>query len=161
MANRYFREENRTSIKVIPGGLPKQTPPYIENRTVSGSNAARFSRPVSLENHSIFPTPSGWKHPLSFERQPSKVVFPEAKTYRIGSTPVVYLPNAELPLIDLTILVKAGEVDVDEAKSGLATVLSGALIKGGTKNHPPSELAEALDANAIQLSFTVGEEYDS
>ena len=161
VANKYFQPENRTSVMVIPGGQVKQTPPYVENRTVSGSNAARFSRPVSLENNSNFPTPAGWKHPLSFERKPAKIVFPEARTDQIGSTPVFYQPNSELPLIDLTILVKAGEVDVDESKSGLATVLSGTLIRGGTDKRPPRELAETLDENAIQLSFTVGEEYST
>ncbi|KPJ76964.1 MAG: hypothetical protein AMJ54_09875 [Deltaproteobacteria bacterium SG8_13] len=161
VAKKYFREENRTTVTVIPGGQEKDPPPYVENRTVSGSNAAKVPRPASLKNHSIYPTPQGWKHPLSFERKPSKVVYPPAEISQIGATQVFYLPNQELPLIDLKILVKAGEVDIDASKSGLASVLSSVLIKGGTKNYSPKELAEALDADAIHLSCSVGEEYST
>ncbi len=159
VAKQYFREENRTSVVVVPGGQKKEPPPYVENRTVSGSNAARVPRPVSLKNQSIYPTPRGWKHPLSFARKPSKIVYPPAETSQIGSTRVFYLANAELPLIDLIILVKAGEVDIEPSKTGLASVLSGTLVEGGTKNYSPRELAETLDADAIQLSFSVAEEY--
>ena len=161
VAKKYFREENRTSIAVIPGGQKKNPPPYIENRTVSVSNAARVPRPVSLENRSIYPTPRGWKHPLSFERKPTKVVYPQADSTQIGATRVFYLPNPELPLIDLKILVKAGEVDIDASKTGLASILSSTLVKGGTKKYAPQQLAEALDADAIQLSFSVGEEHST
>ena len=159
VARQYFREENRTSVTVIPGGQGKKPPPYVENRTVSGSIAARSSRPVSLKNQSIYPTPPGWKHPLSFERTPAKIVYPPADKAQIGSTRVFFLPNPELPLIDLTILVKAGEVDIEATKTGLASVLSDTLIKGGTKNHSPTQLAEVLDANAIHMSFSVKQEY--
>jgi predicted Zn-dependent peptidase len=161
VAKRYFREENRTSVLVLPGGQKKQPPPYVEKRTVSGSNAARVPRPVSLENRSIYPTPLGWKHPLSFAREPSKIIYPPAETAQIGATRVFYLPNPELPLVDLNILVKAGEVDVEPAKTGLASILSSALVEGGTENTSPKELAEALDADAIHLSFSVGEEYST
>ncbi len=161
VANTYFREENRSSVAVIPGGQPKETPPYIETRTVSGSTAARSSRAISLENQSIYPTPTGWKHPLSFERRPSKIVFPPAETATIGPTPIYYLPNTELPLIDMTILVKAGAVDIEASKTGLAAVLNGTLIKGGTEKYSPQELAETLDANAIHLSFSVRQDYST
>jgi predicted Zn-dependent peptidase len=161
VAKRYFREENRTSVFIIPGGQKRQPPPYVENRTVSGLSAARVPRPVSLENRSIYPTPRGWKHPLSFDREPSKIIYPPAEAAQIGATRVFYLPNPELPLIDVNILVKAGEVDVEPAKTGLASILSSALVEGGTENYSPRELAEALDTDAIHLSFSVGEEYST
>jgi len=69
-----------------------------------------------------------------------------------------YLADRELPLIDLTILVKAGEVDIDDRKAGLTNILNKSLIRGGTEKHSPSELAQVLDENAIRVSVSVGEE---
>ena len=159
VAKKYFTEKNRTIVKVIPGGGTSQPQPYIENRTVSGANAARLSKPVSLQNQSVYPTPQGWKHPLSFARKPAKIEYPQAEELQIGSTRIFFLPNEELPLIDLTLMVKAGSVDIDKSKTGLATVLSGSLVEGGTTSRSPQEMAETLDANAIHMSLSVGEEY--
>ena len=69
-----------------------------------------------------------------------------------------YLPDRELPLIDLSLMVKAGAVDVPPSKAGLAELLSGTWIRGGTLSHTPGELAVVLDRDAIQLSISVGEE---
>jgi zinc protease len=68
------------------------------------------------------------------------------------------LPDHELPLVDLTLLVKAGSVDVDDSRIGLAGLLTGSIIRGGTETRSPAELARLLDENAIQLSVAVGEE---
>jgi predicted Zn-dependent peptidase len=71
---------------------------------------------------------------------------------------VFYLPDSELPLIDLTILIKAGSVDVDVSKTGLTDILNSAIVRGGTETLPPNELALVLDENAIQLGVSVAEE---
>jgi predicted Zn-dependent peptidase len=158
-ARKYIRSDNMTRTYVIPGGDPATpVPMYTENRTLSGSAAAKLTAPRDFENHSRYPTPAGWKHPLSFERNPRKIQYPQAETTQIGSTPVFFLPDRELPLIDMTILVKAGEVDIDPRRTGLAALLDGSLIEGGTQIHPPAELARLLDENAIRLSFDIGEE---
>jgi len=76
----------------------------------------------------------------------------------IADTRVFYLPDHELPLVDLTLLVKAGSVDVDDSRIGLAALLTDSIIRGGTETRSPAELARVLDENAIHLSVAVGEE---
>ncbi len=158
-AERYVRPEKRTSVFVIPGGKPERPPErYRETRSVTGSGGARLMRPETFANRSDYPTPRGWKHPLSFERSPQKIEYPRAEASRVQGAEVFYLPDRQLPLIDLTLLVKAGAVDVARSKTGLADVLSGSLIRGGTLAYSPSELALVMDENAIQLHLSVGEE---
>jgi zinc protease len=106
----------------------------------------------------VYPTPQGWKHPLSFERHPIRIDYPEAEKTTIGSTPVFFIPDNELPLVDLTLLVKAGEVDLDPSLNGLGAIINGSLIDGGTELHAPEELARILDENAIEMSVSVNEE---
>ncbi len=158
-AIKYILPENKTSAYVIPGGRPDGPPEvYSEVRSITGTAAAKANRPHDFSNISGYPTPVGWKHPLSFERKPQKIEYPQAETMDIAEAKVFYLPDHELPLVDLTLMVKAGSVDVDDSKIGLAALLSGSIIRGGTETRSPSELAQALDENAIHLSVTVGEE---
>lgn len=158
-AQQFLRTDNKSSIYVIPGGQPDRPPVnYTEVRSISGSAAARTLHHGDYENISIYPTPRGWKHPLSFKRQPSKIKYPEADMFQVVDTPVFYLPDKELPLIDLTIMVKTGSVDVAESKIGMADLLSSVIVRGGTETYAPDELARLLDENAIQLGVSVGEE---
>ena len=156
---KYIRTENQTSVYVIPGGEPDQPPEtYAEIRSVGTSGAKRITTPKSLRNISIYPTPEGWRHPLSFHRAPEKIEYSKAQTDKVGTTTMFYLHNSELPLIDLAILVKAGEVDVDDDKTGLADLLDGVLVRGGTQGYAPAELAQVLDENAVRIGISVGEE---
>lgn len=159
VARTYLRADNQTSVYVIPGGEPEEPPAaYTEIRSVGGAAAAREIRPMRLQNNSIYPTPSGWKHPLSFERRPEKVTYPKAQSFRIGETEVFYMRDDELPLIDVSLLFKAGEVDSSLSETGLTAVLNGSLVEGGTERYSPEELARALDENAVEISIAVGEE---
>jgi predicted Zn-dependent peptidase len=158
-ARKYIRTENQASVYVMPGGRP-DTPPekYTEVRSIGVAAAAKITKPGTFHNNSIYSTPAGWKHPLSFYRAPKKIEYPKAQTAKIGNTTMFYLFDGELPLIDLSILVKAGEVDIDETKTGLTDILNGALIRGGTQKYSSSELAQVLDENAIRISLSIGEE---
>ncbi|MFO8165271.1 MAG: M16 family metallopeptidase [Thermodesulfobacteriota bacterium] len=159
VAKKYIRDENKTSVYVIPGGKPDQPPQqYTEVRSIGTVGASKIVKPETFHNNSIYPTPIGWKHPLSFDRVPEKIVYPKLQPNKIGTTPIFYLADRELPLIDLTILVKAGDVDIDDEKTGLADILSNSIIQGGTQRYAPSELAQVLDENGIRLSISVGEE---
>jgi len=161
-ANKYIRKDNKTAVYVIPGGQPEKPPAkYSEVRTVSGSTAANVSYTGSRENRSDFPTPHGWKHPLSFKRNPEKIQYPQAQIFDVEKVKVFYLPDVELPLINLTILLKAGSVDVDPAKIGLTDILESSIIRGGTEALSPNELALVLDENAIQLGVSIDEEQTS
>ncbi|MBW1829779.1 MAG: insulinase family protein, partial [Deltaproteobacteria bacterium] len=158
-AKKYFKTDNKTSAYVIPGGTPDRPPEhYSEERSPGRSTAAETATPDISANNSIYPTPEGWRHPLSFERRPEKINYPDAETAHIGKTTLFYLPDRELPLIDLTLLVKAGAVDIEDAKTGLTGLFNGCIIRGGTEKRSPSELAQVLDENAIRLSIAVGEE---
>ncbi|MGB5986887.1 MAG: insulinase family protein, partial [Desulfobacterales bacterium] len=122
-ARRYFREENQTTVFVIPGGTPDTPPaPYQEQRSLSATSAAPLAQPDSWENHSQFPTPAGWKHPLSFERRPQPINYPAAKRFTVNGAEVFFLPDDQVPLVDLTLLVKAGEVDLPAGQTGLSAL---------------------------------------
>ncbi len=159
VANKYIQKDHRTSVYVIPGGDSEEPPEsYTEARSISGAAATKAFKPDNFANRSLYETPEGWKHPLSFERKPQKIKYPKAETDMVGPTKVFYLPDRELPLIDLSILIKAGAVDVIDSKFGLAGLLNGSLIRGGTDKYSPAELAMVLDENAIKLSVSVREE---
>jgi predicted Zn-dependent peptidase len=157
-AAKYLRRENQTTVFVVPGGESEQpSEAYTETRSV-GSSAGRPERPRSLANRSRYSTPPEWKHPLSFDRKPSKISYPDVERSNVEGVELFYLPDRELPIIDLTLFVKAGAVDVGEDQAGLSQILSGTLVRGGTDGLPPQEMANVLDENAIHLSVSVGEE---
>jgi zinc protease len=125
---------------------------------VGGKAAARTAPPVGLANHSIYPTPQGWRHPLSFERKAVKVTYSQAESASVAGTSLFFIRDTELPMIDLTLLVRAGEVDIEPSKTGLADLINGSLVNGGTERRAPEALAQMLDENAIEVSVSVGEE---
>jgi predicted Zn-dependent peptidase len=158
-ARDYLGEDNKTSVYVIPGDQPDRPPAsYTEVRSLSGASATRAARGNVTENHSVYPTPVGWKHPLSFDRTPHKIEYPAADRFAVSGAEVFYLADNELPLIDLTLLVKAGEVDLPPEMEGLTNVLNGTLVDGGTDLYPPAELATLLDESGIQIGFAAEEE---
>ncbi len=158
-ANKYLQETNRTIVFVVPGGKLEHPPePYQEVRSFTGSAARLSYTPSDFANRSIYPTPTGWKHPLSFRRKPHKVTYEQAETANIEGAKVFYLPDRQLPLVDLALIVKAGAVDVGESKQGLTGVFNGSLVQGGTENLPPLDLAFVLDEKAIKLSVKASEE---
>jgi predicted Zn-dependent peptidase len=159
VAVKYLRTENKTSVYVIPGGEAEHpAEPYTETRSLGTSAALKLEGARSFENRSAFATPPGWKHPLSFHRTPQKIHYPDAATSSVEGVPVFFMPDPELPLIDLTLFVKAGAVDVGDDKAGLASILSGTVVRGGTEEISPAQMAAILDRNAIHLSVSIQEE---
>jgi zinc protease len=55
----------------------------------------------------------------------------------------------------MTILLKAGAVDLAEAEAGLTDLLDATIIRGGTESRSPADLAMLLDDNAIKMSVDV------
>ena len=158
-AQKYIRKDNQTTVYVIPGGSPEKPPAkYTEIRSISGGAAANVQHMGDQINRSEYVTPEGWKHPLSFRRDPQKIKYPPPQIFDVEKVTVFYLPDRELPLIDLTILIKAGSVDVDVSKTGLTDILNSVIVRGGTETLSPNELALVLDENAIQLGVSVDEE---
>jgi predicted Zn-dependent peptidase len=158
-AQKYIRKDNQTSAYVIPGGQPEKPPAkYTEIRSISGGAAANVLHKGDQINRSEYATHDGWKHPLYFRRDPQKIKYPPPEIFDVEKVKVFYLPDRELPLIDLTILIKAGSVDVDVSKIGLTDIFNSAIVRGGTETLSPNELALVLDENAIQLGVSVDEE---
>ncbi len=162
VARAYLKSENKTSVYVIPGGTPDKPPQhYTEVRSLGGSSSVDMADHGSLENHSIYPTPRGWKHPLSFDRRPQKIIYPPADVEFVQATPVFFMPDTELPMVQLLIRIKAGNVDIHPSKAGLGHLLNVGLEKGGSTSLSPEALARRLDDDAISLSIAVGEEQTS
>ena len=157
VAQRYFRTANETTVFVIPGGTPDTPPaPYQEQRALSATSAAPQARPATWTNHSRYLTPEGWKHPLSFDRQPRRIHYPPAEQLQINGATLFFLPDPQVPLVDITLLFKAGEVDLASGQAGLATLLAEGLLRGGTADFTPRELGAHLDAEGIDLSVDIG-----
>ncbi len=160
VARTYLRPEQRTSAYILPGGdSGRPVEAYSEVRSIGGSAAERADlRPSRFENISAYPTPEGWKHPLSFHREPRRIDYPAAERFTAAGAPVFFLSDPELPLVEMTLFIKAGAVDLTDGQAGLTDLLSAAIIRGGTESHAPDALAALLDDNAIQVSVRAGEE---
>ena len=85
---------------------------------------------------------------------------PTGKEYRVPlkSGPVAFVvPNRELPLVSISILVRTGKFNEPKGKEGLAAMTGYLLSKGGTKSHSAEELEERLAFLAAGLSSSVGD----
>jgi zinc protease len=65
--------------------------------------------------------------------------------------------NHSLPLFDISAQINFGSLYVPADKKGLAAVMSGTMIKGGTKTREGSEIEERIDFIGGSLSFRAGE----
>ena len=160
VASGYLHRSNMTSVYVLPGGEPDgPVEPYEEIRSAAGTSAVDRPAPAGpMGNNSKYPTPEKWRHPLSFERSPEIIRYPDAERFDASGAEVFFLEDRELPVVDLTLLVKAGRVDVPAEMQGLEEVLSHSLVRGGTLSLGPDRLAERLDDRAVRLSVSIGEE---
>jgi len=117
---------------------------------------------LSLIASFIFPT-----FAVDIPDRPEKLNFPELKyeppvgaEYRVQlkSGPVVYLvPSTELPLVNLSIIVRTGKFVAPKGKEGLAAAAGGLLTSAGTKSRTAEELQERLAFLAARLGSSVGE----
>ncbi len=163
VAAEVLRRDRRSTVYVIPGGTAARPPEeYREERSIPSAAAGRRAiEPPDFENHSRYPTPEGWKHPLSFRREPRRIDYPPPRRLTVGGVPVVFLPDPELPVVDLVLLSRTGAVDEPEGLIGLTDLLEETLVEGGTEARPPEELAAVLDDHAIRLEVSFGLEESS
>ncbi|MSR66481.1 MAG: insulinase family protein [Pedosphaera sp.] len=103
---------------------------------------------------SIPDRPEKLKHaPLNFEP-------PRAVDYRVQlkSGPVAYIvPNRELPLVSINILVRTGDYVVPAGKEGLAGFVGSLLTTGGTAKRPADQIEERMAFLAAQLGSGVAD----
>src|SRR6266567_4114986 len=92
---------------------------------------------------------------------PPLVFEPPAPTdYRVKlrSGPIAYVvPDRELPLVNLSILIRVGDYVEPEGKDGLAEITGYLLTRGGTKSKTAEELEERVAFLAAHLDSGVGE----
>lgn len=105
-------------------------------------------------------------YPASIPDRPEKLKFPplvyeppEQADYRVQlkNGPVAYVvPDRELPLVNIQILVRTGEYVEPEDKSGLANLAGYLIARSGTPSKTAEELEERLAFLAAGLSSGVG-----
>jgi len=108
---------------------------------------------------------------LSIPERPEKLQFPPLKyeppaadQYRVQlkSGPIAYVvPDRELPLVNINILVHTGEYLQPEGKEGLSELTGYLLARGGTKSKKAEDLEERLAFLAARLDSGVGENQGS
>ena len=85
---------------------------------------------------------------------------PEQADHRVvlRSGPVAYVaPNRELPLVNITVLVRTGDYVEPEGKEGVTELTGHLLARGGTQSKTAEELEERLAFLAANLGSNVGD----
>ena len=106
-------------------------------------------------------------HTADIPDRPEKLAFPplnyeppSAAKFRVAlkSGPVAYVvPDRELPLVNISILVRTGDYAVPAGKEGLAGLTGYLLARGGTKSKTAEVLEERLAFLAANLGSGVGD----
>lgn len=98
--------------------------------------------------------------PEKLEFPPLEYEPPNPADYRVElkSGPVAYVvPDHELPLVNIAILVRTGAYNVPEGKEGLESLTGYLLSRGGTASYTADELEERLDFLAAELNSSIGD----
>ena len=97
--------------------------------------------------------------PEQLQFPPLKYEPPNPANYRVElkSGPVAYLvPDHELPLVNIHILVRTGDYLEPDNKAGLAGMTGHLLARGGTKSKTAEQMEERLAFLAANLDSSVG-----
>ena len=98
--------------------------------------------------------PEALKYPPFRYEPPS----PVESRVTLKSGPVAYvLPDKELPLVNIAVLVRTGQYVAPPGKEGITDLTGYLLARGGTKSKTAEELEERLAFLAAQLNSSVGE----
>ncbi len=84
---------------------------------------------------------------------------PAPAEYRVPlkNGPVAYVvPDRELPLVNLVVLIRTGTYVEPEGKEGLAELTGYLLARGGTASRTAEDLEERLDFLAARLGSGIG-----
>jgi predicted Zn-dependent peptidase len=104
----------------------------------------------------IPPRPEALKFPtLNYEP-------PDPREYRVAlkAGPVAYVvPDRELPLVTVSILVRSGAYLDPVGQEGLAAFTGGLLVRGGTTSKTAEALDERLAFLAAQMGASIGDDF--
>jgi len=82
---------------------------------------------------------------------------PELDIFELGNGIRVYMvQDTELPLIDLTVLIRAGGIQVPDDKVGLQNLTGAVMRSGGSINYPDQLLNEMLEDRAAEMETEFG-----
>lgn len=82
---------------------------------------------------------------------------PEVHSFTLDNGIQFYLvEDTELPLIDVTVLVRAGGVLVPNEKAGLASITGNVIRSGGSENYPADSLNTLLENKAASMETSIG-----
>ncbi len=82
---------------------------------------------------------------------------PDVVTFTLDNGIKFYLvEDRELPLIDLSVIVRTGGVDVPAGKAGLASITGTVIRSGGSENYPSDSLNALLENRAASMETGIG-----
>lgn len=83
---------------------------------------------------------------------------PDVETFELENGIKFYLvEDREVPLIDLSMIIKAGSFMVPDDKTGLNSILTSAMRNGGSEAYPENELNQLLEDKAARIEFGMGQ----
>jgi predicted Zn-dependent peptidase len=99
---------------------------------------------------------------LSFPKLEYEPPAPEKYRVQLKSGPVAYVvPDRELPLVNIVILVRTGQYVEPDGKQGLSELTGYLIARGGSKSKTAEQLEERLAFLAARLDSGVGENQGS
>jgi len=115
--------------------------------------AASLAQPAPAQDENLYRHPRDMKFPpLSFT--PPQV----SRAYLPNGITLFLLEDPELPLINLSLLVRTGSIYDPVDKVGLAKLTATVMRTGGTADESPREINEALESMAATLEFGMNRE---
>jgi len=99
------------------------------------------------------------KHPREMNFPPLSFVPPEAERVVLPNGLTVYfMEDPEIPLVHLSLWLRAGSIYDPRDRSGLAEVAAKAWREGGTHDQSPQSINEILESMAALLEISIGRE---
>jgi len=109
--------------------------------------------PAPAQDEDLYRHPRDMKFPsLSFT--PPQV----SRAFLPNGIALFLLEDPELPLINLSILVRTGSIHDPADQVGLAKITAAVLRNGGTADQSPQEINESLESMAAHLEFGMNRE---
>ena len=100
-----------------------------------------------------------YKHPRDMKFPPLSFTPPQVgRAYLSNGITVFLLEDPELPLINLSALIRTGSIHDPAAQAGLAKITAAVLRNGGTADQTPQEINESLETMAAHLEFGMNRE---
>ncbi|MBP1717308.1 MAG: hypothetical protein H6Q43_746 [Deltaproteobacteria bacterium] len=115
--------------------------------------AASLAGPAPAQDEDLYKHPQDMKFPpLSFT--PPQV----SRAFLPNGMALFLLEDPELPLINLSILIRTGSIHDPRDQVGLAKITAAVLRNGGTEDQSPQEINESLESMAAHLEFGMNRE---